>query len=382
MIGRPSDRDSVSQNGKPVQVGIPSRSDLEVFQAVAIDFETANASRSSPCAIGLAWVGLNGVSHVSHRLIRPKSLKFDGINISIHGIRPEDVKDEPEFPEVWAELAPHLTGTMVLAHNASFDMSVLRATLDLYGLMWPELSYLCTVKVARECWPELVDHKLPTVAAHLGIDLDHHVASSDAEACAQVALRAAARVNNDINGVADAFGMTVGMIRPSWYQPCSAPPKPSFAAARTIAIGDEALLAGKSFVFTGTLQAMTRNEAGHLVQMAGGNWHNNVRKDTDYLMVGMAPGGDKLAKAAVRMDRYGRPELIDEAEFLSFFAVDSNSPIALVAEFSNRRCDSPPMVLSLSSLPALIASIKSTSDPSDLLKRVHNLRDSHALMNS
>jgi DNA polymerase-3 subunit epsilon len=73
-------------------------------------------------------------------------LKFDGMNISIHGIRPEDVKDEPEFPEVWAELAPHLTGTTVLAHNASFDMSVLRATLDLYGLVCRSCPILCTVK--------------------------------------------------------------------------------------------------------------------------------------------------------------------------------------------------------------------------------------------
>jgi DNA polymerase-3 subunit epsilon len=316
MIGRLSDRNSVSQHRKPEQVGIPRRSDIEAFQAVAIDFETANASRSSPCAIGLAWVGLDGVRHVSHRLIRPKGLKFDGMNISIHGIRPEDVKDEPEFPEVWAELAPHLTETMVLAHNASFDMSVLRATLDLYGLLWPELSYLCTVKIARECWPELVDHKLPTVAAHLGIDLDHHVASSDAEACAQVALRAAIKVNNDIGGVAGAFGMTVGMMRPNWYQPCSAPSKSSFATARTIAVSSDGPLVGKSFVFTGTLQTMTRNEAGYLVKMAGGNWHNTVRKDTDYLVVGTAPGGGKLAKAAVSMDRYGRPSLIDEAEFL------------------------------------------------------------------
>jgi DNA polymerase III subunit epsilon len=265
----------------------------------------------------VAWVGLNGIKHVAHRLIRPKSLKFDGINISIHGIRPEDVKDEPEFPEVWAELAPHLAGTMVLAHNASFDMSVLRATLDLYGLVWPELSYLCTVKIARECWPDLVDHKLPTIAAYLGIDLDHHVASSDAEACALVALQAASKVNMDIDGLARALGITIGAIRPAWYQPCSAPSKPFFAAARTTVVGNDVPLVGKNFGFTGTLQAMTRNEAARLVQMAGGNCHNSVRKDTDYLVVGADPGGDKLAKAAVRMDRYGRPELIDEAEFLN-----------------------------------------------------------------
>jgi DNA polymerase III subunit epsilon len=306
MIGSRLGRDSVIQKPKPIQIGIPSRSTIDDFQAIAIDFETANASRSSPCAIGVAWVGIDRVQHVAHRLIRPKNSKFDGMNIAIHGIRPEDVKDEPEFPDIWAELVPHLTKTMVLAHNASFDMSVLRATLDLYGLVWPDLSYLCTVKIARECWPDLVDHKLPTLALYLGIDLDHHLASSDAEACAQVALQAAGKVNKDINGLADDLGMTVGVMRPTWYQPCSAPTKPSIAAARTIVVSNGAPLVGKSFGFTGTLQAMTRNEAGRLVEMAGGKWHNSVRKDTDYLVVGADPGGDKLAKAAVRMDRYGR----------------------------------------------------------------------------
>jgi DNA polymerase III subunit epsilon len=111
--------------------------------------------------------------------------------------------------------------------------------------------------------------------------------------------------------------MTVGVMRPTWYQPCSAPTKPSIAAARTIVVSNGAPLVGKSFGFTGTLQAMTRNEAARLVQMAGGTCHNSVRKDTDYLVVGADPGGDKLAKAATRMDRHGRPALIDEAEFLN-----------------------------------------------------------------
>ncbi|MBI1209249.1 MAG: hypothetical protein GC191_18430 [Azospirillum sp.] len=304
----------------PSQVSIPSLAAIGGCGTIAIDFETANAARSSPCSIGLAWIGNEGVSHISHRLIRPKNNVFDGFNIAIHGIRPEDVEDEPEFPEVWEEIAPHLAGRIILAHNASFDMSVLRATLDLYGLPWPEMSYLCTVKIARARWPDLSDHKLPTVAAHLGLEVAHHVASSDADACARIALRAAAEIGCGLDGLPEALGVTVGLLRPGWYQPCSSPLRKMSSAKLNSMLAVPAVdgpLAGTYIAFTGTLQAMTRHEAAALVHAVGGTWHATVRKDTDYLVVGTAPGGDKLAKAATQMDRHGRLKLIDESEFLT-----------------------------------------------------------------
>lgn len=172
-------------------IAIPNLDEVNGATCMAIDFETANSSRGSPCSIGITWIDDASILRTAHRLICPKELEFNGFNISIHGIRPEDVKDEPEFPEIWQELLPHISGTTILAHNASFDMSVLRATLHLYGLPWPELSYLCTVKIARSVWPELPNHKLPTVSKHIGFFLEHHSASSDAEACASIAIAAA-----------------------------------------------------------------------------------------------------------------------------------------------------------------------------------------------
>jgi DNA polymerase III subunit epsilon len=113
---------------------------------------------------------------------------------------------------------------VILAHNASFDMSVLRAVLDLYGLPWPEMSYLCTVKIAQQTWPGLDNHKLPTVADHLGLYLEHHLASSDAEACANIALAAARQIKaNDIASLSDQIGVTKGIMAAGYYQPCSSP---------------------------------------------------------------------------------------------------------------------------------------------------------------
>ena len=93
----------------------------------AIDFETANERRDSACAVGLAWIEGGRVVRRESRLIRPPQLRFSPGNIRVHGILPADVRDAPTFPEVIAEFLPDLSGGLMLAHNAGFDMGVITA---------------------------------------------------------------------------------------------------------------------------------------------------------------------------------------------------------------------------------------------------------------
>ena len=60
-------------------------------------------------------------------------------------------------------------------------------------------------------------------------------------------------------------------------------------------------LAGKSFVVTGTLQTMSRDEAAEKIRAAGGMFQTNVGTDTDYLVAGGKVGASKLQKA----EKYG-----------------------------------------------------------------------------
>lgn len=154
--------------------------------AVVIDFETATAAADSACAIGLVW--LRGFVPVARafRLIRPPGNRYSAINIGIHGIRPADTAAAADFAGLWSELQRHLEGGLLVAHNASFDAGVLAAALRRYGLATPDLRFLCTVKLARRTWPDLANHKLPTVAAHLGYRFSHHHALEDAEAAAEI----------------------------------------------------------------------------------------------------------------------------------------------------------------------------------------------------
>ena len=159
---------------------------------IAVDFETANERRGSACSVGLAWIEDNAVVRVEERLIRPKEMRFSGFNIAIHGIHPEQVEDAPEFPEVMDEFVQDFRSAMMIAHNASFDMSVWRACLDLYGRSYPEFHYFCTLQMARKVW-ELPSYRLSNLSEHLDIALKHHNAAEDAAACGRVALAAVAK---------------------------------------------------------------------------------------------------------------------------------------------------------------------------------------------
>jgi len=71
------------------------------------------------------------------------------------------------------------------------------------------------------------------------------------------------------------------------------------------------LLTGKTFVFTGTLNRMTRNEARQIVETLGGQASSSVTKNTDCVVAGEA-AGSKLQKA-----REAGIPILSEEEFLS-----------------------------------------------------------------
>jgi DNA polymerase-3 subunit epsilon len=157
---------------------------------VAIDFETASRERASACALGLAVIADDHIVETREWLIQPPGNYFEPINTRIHGIHADLVAQEPEFDDLWPTIEPYLRGATLLAHNAAFDISVLRASLDRYEIIPPRFAgYHCTVTMSRAVWPDLANHRLSSVCRHCGIELAHHEAGSDAAACASVALR-------------------------------------------------------------------------------------------------------------------------------------------------------------------------------------------------
>ena len=190
---------------------------------VAIDFETANESRRSACAVGVSHVVDGRIVRTESWLIRPPELRFAPINVAIHGITAAHVQDMPEFPERWRTIWEACAGRPVIAHNASFDLSVLRHLCDWYRIPYPALDYLCTLVIARAQWPVLPSHSLPAVAAHLGIRFAHHDAAEDARAAAEIALRALHEVNaTTLADLARILELRSGRLHSGGSIPCRA----------------------------------------------------------------------------------------------------------------------------------------------------------------
>jgi DNA polymerase-3 subunit epsilon len=159
------------------------------MRITSLDFETANHSDASICSAGIAVFVDGELTETRHWLVRPPRGHgwFREDFIEIHGITPADVQDAPEFPAVAHELLPFLTSAdFVIAHNARFDIRKLNGTLRHFGISCPSFPTLCTCQAARRAWPHLPDHKLGTVATHIGHKFRHHNALDDAEAAGRV----------------------------------------------------------------------------------------------------------------------------------------------------------------------------------------------------
>ncbi len=298
---------------------------------VAIDFETATASRDSACAVGLAVVDDGDVSIARSWLIRPPDNVYDPFNISIHGITPDDTEGQPSFDRVWPEVLALVGERVVIAHNTAFDMSVVRGSAAYWDLPLSEIHFACTYRLAKSTWPSRWSYRLDSLASDLGISLDHHDPESDATAAATLALILCEE--NQARGIeelAEHLEYQLGYLSGDEYRPFSnAVGSRAVALASLVPTGekmdDDHPLFGARIVFTGTLDSMTRRAAAQAAVDVGAQVGASISARTDYLVVGMTSfarvGLDgmsaKLRKAVDLATSGLKLEIIDENEFLA-----------------------------------------------------------------
>ena len=303
------------------------------MEFATIDFETANNSRASICSAGIAIIKEDRIYEAKEWLIRPRELKFNPVNVAIHGITGEDVEDKPEFNEVWEEMLTYLEGNIVLAHNASFDMACLRGTLNEYKLECPNLDYACTLTIAREAFPGLSNYKLSTIMDYLNIHFHHHDATEDARACAFIALTAGALFDAEsIKELLDKLQTPIerldnvrnASIRPASRKHESCTRIKDISATCTTFDCNHPFY-DKHFAFTGELETMTRSEAMQMVINLGGYCHSSVVARTHFLVVGELDPSElkdgvhsgKIIKAQEMISRGGNIVILTEQDFLT-----------------------------------------------------------------
>lgn len=298
---------------------------------IAIDFETANEKRDSACSIGLTVVKNNQIIEQKYYLIKPNELRFAPINISIHGIRASDVKNAKTFDQLWPELLPYFTNNIIMAHNAAFDLSVLRHTLDAYHIPYPNCRYGCTMILSRNFFPHLENAKLNTVNHHLGLEFNHHHASADAHACANIVLKMQEKLQcADLEELCQMAGLKLGTLHDAGYIPAkklkkTVTSKRNFTPSPLPFISSKSdVFKHKTVVFTGTLKSMSRLSATQLISQLGGTVGSSVTRKTDFLIVShpavyeLQPHemSTKLKKAIELIYKGQAIQILNESEFL------------------------------------------------------------------
>mgnify|MGYP002628455935 CR=1 FL=1 len=309
---------------------------------LAIDFETASG-RDAVCAVGLyRFEGIDVISE--HHLVDPEidPAEWDPMAMLVHGISPEDIVGAPNFPKIWERIQALGEGAVLLAHNAGFDMSVLRYGFARYGISPGEITYLCSAKIAKKIWSEIPTTRLDYLADLLDIRFLHHNPEEDAMASAMIFQKAFTKhygtLGNDvdlekfINEIGLQFGHIYGDLK---YKPCGVPghknsSKPSKKTIDYEPDPDRELdenhpLFGSKVAFTGTLTSMNRTEAFMRLMDFGGEPETNVTKKTNYLVLGeqdlwkFRPGSEVSSKMqrAIELAEAGQDiEIIGEQDFL------------------------------------------------------------------
>ena len=158
------------------------------MKLVAIDFETANNHPESACSIGITVFSEGELTEEHCFLIKPNK-EFNWFlkrNIEIHGISQNMVENAEEWNEIYYKIQHLFSDAYIVAHNASFDIAVFKSLNYLYHIPFKPFPYFCTVELSKKIYPRIKNHKLNTVCEYMGIELNHHEASSDARACALI----------------------------------------------------------------------------------------------------------------------------------------------------------------------------------------------------
>lgn len=183
----------------------------------AIDFETANGSAASACSVGLVRVRDGQIVDRIGWFIQPPPGhdRFVDWNVRIHGITPELVAGAAGWAEQLADLVEYAQDDILVAHNAGFDMGVIKAACRATGVAVPEYRYMCSLQLARRTY-HLESYRLPVVATAAGFeDFAHHDAVADSEACAAIMLHAADRYGAvDLPELATMAGIRVCVLQP------------------------------------------------------------------------------------------------------------------------------------------------------------------------
>ncbi|SFE24787.1 PolC-type DNA polymerase III [Trichococcus pasteurii] len=172
----------VVDDGVPIAYN-PVHEDLSEATYVVFDVETTGLSAVYDTIIELAAVKMykGNVIATFEEFINPGH-PLSQTTIQLTGITDDMVRDSKPEKTVLEEFAAFAEGTILVAHNASFDMGFLNNSYERYGMPEAPQPVIDTLEMSRFLHPQLKSHRLNTLAKRYGVGLEqHHRAVYDSE---------------------------------------------------------------------------------------------------------------------------------------------------------------------------------------------------------
>ena len=172
----------VVDDGVPIAYN-PVHEDLSEATYVVFDVETTGLSAVYDTIIELAGVKMykGNVIETFEEFINPGH-PLSQTTIQLTGITDDMVRDSKPEKTVLEEFAAFAEGTILVAHNASFDMGFLNNSYERYGMAEAPQPVIDTLEMSRFLHPQLKSHRLNTLAKRYGVGLEqHHRAVYDSE---------------------------------------------------------------------------------------------------------------------------------------------------------------------------------------------------------
>ena len=269
---------------------------------IAVDTETTGLDFDLCNIIEIGAVKVeNGQIIDSFKSLIKVDEKLPPFIVHLTGITDEMLTDAPSLSDVIADFDAFVGDSILLAHNAAFDMNFLYTAYE--RALGKPLSndYVDTLRVARRALPQLQHRTLPDLCeAFEVVNEGEHRAYGDALATVQCYLRMRDIV---IESLGDEAAYANSFARGT---ASGAHLKAKDLVATADDIDEGHSLYGMRCVFTGAMTSMVRADAMLALKNVGGEPQDSVRKDTDYLVVGndgyssaiqSAPGKIKKAQA-------------------------------------------------------------------------------------
>ncbi len=149
---------------------------------VAFDVETTGLSPYQERVIEIGAVKFRNGKIIEERewLIKPDR-PIHPMAQRTHNISMDQLKDSPAFKDIYDEFMAFIDGSVLMAHNARFDVDFIREEILRNDLPLPDAPVVDSLRLFRTWFPQAPSHAMEQLTEHLGVSGDvYHRALADA----------------------------------------------------------------------------------------------------------------------------------------------------------------------------------------------------------